>query len=155
MQTDRCREKNIENFITNWKRNIVVYLMAECQEIEEKYIVECNEDMKDNTNETVGEILPNEIESNIEINSEEKTEVENSIQTAEENNIETDNILENDISKEQVNEIDTNNKSVEEYKEEGEQKDLENSKNEIIDENDKKSVTKKNAVKILKLVKNY
>ncbi len=145
---DDCRQidvekKNIENFITNWKRNIVVYLMAECQEIEEKYIVECNEDMKDNTNETVGEILPNEIESNIEINSEEKTEVENSIQTAEENNIETDNILENDISKEQVNEIDTNNKSVEEYKEEGEQKDLENSKNEIIDENDKKSVTKK------------
>ena len=145
---DDCRQidvekKNIENFITNWKRNIVVYLMAECQEIEEKYIVECNEDMKDNTNETVGEILQNEIESNIEINSEEKTEVENSIQTAEENNIETDNILENDISKEQVNEIDTNNKSVEEYKEEGEQKDLENSKNEIIDENDKKSVTKK------------
>ncbi len=133
---DDCRQidvekKNIENFITNWKRNIVVYLMAECQEIEEKYIVECNEDMKDNTNETVGEILQNEIESNIEINSEEKTEVENSIQTAEENNIETDNILENDISKEQVNEIDTNNKSVEEYKEEGEQKDLENSKNEI------------------------
>lgn len=31
------QKKDIINFVTNWKRNLILYLMAECKEIEEKY----------------------------------------------------------------------------------------------------------------------
>ena len=31
------QKKDIINFVTNWKRNLILYLMAECKDIEEKY----------------------------------------------------------------------------------------------------------------------
>lgn len=45
------QKKDIINFVTNWKRNLILFLMAECKEIEEKYKVSYqNEEEKANEN---------------------------------------------------------------------------------------------------------
>lgn len=87
--------KDDNNFVTNWKKNIAVYLMAECKEIQKKYDIQIKvlEEIKEEKEKKIEEIQKEKI-LNIE-----KADLDKIIQQVEDEcleNIEaTNNILEN------------------------------------------------------------
>lgn len=71
------KKKDLINFVTNWKRNVVLYLMSECREIEEKYInrLENNEIEQTNLNDKKDfEDVAEEKSETQEIEKDEKTQ---------------------------------------------------------------------------------
>lgn len=90
--------KDDNNYVTNWKRNIAVYLMAECKEIQNKYDIEIKliEEIKEEKDKKIEEIQKEKI---LNIEKADLDKVKKQLETECLDNIELlNNMLEN-ISK--------------------------------------------------------
>ena len=141
--------KEYINFINMWKRNIAVYMIAECREIENMFVqdTEDNEDDKEEEQEDIDleKVDEPEIAEEKEIEGETK-EIESSEESLEENEKE-------DIEKEL--EEDEEEEDVEDELEENTNKEIEEVSNEIIEEIKEKPKAKVDLqeTKIVKLIK--
>ncbi len=59
------QKKDIINFVTIWKRNLILYLMAECKEIEEKYKISYQTEEEKAKENSIEEIKVQQNEQNI------------------------------------------------------------------------------------------
>ena len=139
--------KEYINFINMWKRNIAVYMIAECREIENMFVqdTEDNEDDKEEKQEDIDleKVDEPEIAEEKEIEGETK-EIESSEESLEENEKE-------DIEKE----LEEDEEDVEDKLEENTNKEIEEVSNEIIEEIKEKPKAKVDLqeTKIVKLIK--
>ena len=139
--------KEYINFINMWKRNIAVYMIAECREIENMFVqdTEDNEDDKEEKQEDIDleKVDEPEIAEEKEIEGETK-EIESSEESLEENEKE-------DIEKE----LEEDEEDVEDKLEENTNKEIEEVSNEIIEEIKEKPKAKLDLqeTKIVKLIK--
>lgn len=143
------RKENI-NFINMWKRNIAVYMIAECREIEKRFedvVPEENEGIKFVSESYIPENEEKEADETLEENSKEISELqegETSLENITENNEENDNEVLENIATEGNAEVVVNEENA-----------VENVSNEVIEqmqetEKPKFDITETKIVKIVK-----